>query len=268
MAVYDINRILVPEAPPEYEDHTRDVHYVPAPCQVACPIGTDAPSYIAHIWDENYEGSEHEILCGSVIAAVGRRGLCEELDRAEMMGRGRVRTEWDSMWTSDPKVFAAGDGAFVPLDLELPRFLHQVHELRAPVGPGVELRVRRANVAADDAERDPIVVVAPHRSPDERDRLRWRLLLRRLHGFRLVRSRRRRSLRRCARLAPGGGLLCRGPVSHGFTLPGTISVSKPLPIAEQVLDERAMVWRPTSPATATAPSPSPDSGCGSGDAWG
>ena len=47
MAVYDINRILVPDAPPEYEDHTRDVHYVPAPCQVACPIGTDAPSYIA-----------------------------------------------------------------------------------------------------------------------------------------------------------------------------------------------------------------------------
>ena len=34
----------------EYEDHTRDVHYVPAPCQVACPIGTDAPSCIAHIW--------------------------------------------------------------------------------------------------------------------------------------------------------------------------------------------------------------------------
>ena len=32
MAVYDINRILVPDAPPEYEDHTRDVHYVPAPC--------------------------------------------------------------------------------------------------------------------------------------------------------------------------------------------------------------------------------------------
>ena len=55
MAVYDINRILVPDAPPEYEDHTRDVHYVPAPCQVACPIGTDAPSYIAHIWDEDYE---------------------------------------------------------------------------------------------------------------------------------------------------------------------------------------------------------------------
>ena len=58
------------------------------------------------------EGSEHEILCGSVIAAVGQRGICEELDRAEMKEPNRVRTEWASMRTSDPKVFAAGDGAF------------------------------------------------------------------------------------------------------------------------------------------------------------
>ena len=58
------------------------------------------------------DGSEHEILCGSVIAAVGQRGICEELDRADMMAPDRVRTEWDSMRTSDPMVFAAGDGAF------------------------------------------------------------------------------------------------------------------------------------------------------------
>ena len=51
MGVYDINRILVPEAPPEYQDDTADSHYVPAPCQVACPVGTDAPSYLAYIWD-------------------------------------------------------------------------------------------------------------------------------------------------------------------------------------------------------------------------
>ena len=77
MAVYDINRILVPDAPPEYEDHTRDVHYVPAPCQVACPIGTDAPSYIAHIWDEDYEAAFEAItstnpfssICGRVCDA-------------------------------------------------------------------------------------------------------------------------------------------------------------------------------------------------------
>ena len=58
------------------------------------------------------EGSEHEILCGSVIAAVGQRSICEELHRADMMAPDRVRTEWDSMRTSDPMVFAAGDGAF------------------------------------------------------------------------------------------------------------------------------------------------------------
>ena len=58
------------------------------------------------------EGSEHEILCGSVIAAVGQRGIYEELHRADMMAPDRVRTEWDSMRTSDPMVFAAGDGAF------------------------------------------------------------------------------------------------------------------------------------------------------------
>ena len=46
MSVYDIDRIAVPDAPPDYEDDTRDRHYVPAPCQVACPVGTDAPSYI------------------------------------------------------------------------------------------------------------------------------------------------------------------------------------------------------------------------------
>ena len=39
------------------------------------------------------EESEHEILCGSVIAAVGQRGICEELHRADMMAPDGVRTE-------------------------------------------------------------------------------------------------------------------------------------------------------------------------------
>ena len=76
MAVYDINRILVPEAPPEYEDHTRDVHYVPAPCQVACPIGTDAPSYIAHIWDEDYEGAFEAITATNPFSSICGR-VCD-----------------------------------------------------------------------------------------------------------------------------------------------------------------------------------------------
>ena len=54
-SVYDLNRISLPDVPPDYEDHTADVNYVPAPCQVACPIGTDAPSYIGYIWEGKFE---------------------------------------------------------------------------------------------------------------------------------------------------------------------------------------------------------------------
>ncbi|MFQ5783224.1 MAG: FAD-dependent oxidoreductase [Alphaproteobacteria bacterium] len=43
-------------APEDFADDTADPHFVPAPCQVACPVGTDAPSYIAYIW----EGKFHE----------------------------------------------------------------------------------------------------------------------------------------------------------------------------------------------------------------
>jgi len=49
--VYSIDRVAMPPAPKQFADDTAELHFVPAPCQVACPIGTDAPSYIAHIWD-------------------------------------------------------------------------------------------------------------------------------------------------------------------------------------------------------------------------
>ena len=72
-----INRIAVPDAPPEHEDHhTRDVHYVPAPCQVACPIGTDAPSYIAYIWDEDYEGAFEAITATNPFSSICGR-VCD-----------------------------------------------------------------------------------------------------------------------------------------------------------------------------------------------
>ena len=51
MNVYGIDRIAPSDAPPEFADDVQDLHFVPAPCQVACPIGTDAPSYIAYIWE-------------------------------------------------------------------------------------------------------------------------------------------------------------------------------------------------------------------------
>ena len=60
----------------------------------------------------NVPGTEHDIACGMVIASVGQEGLCEDLKQRGMMLSDRVRTEWEDMRTSDPRVFAAGDGAF------------------------------------------------------------------------------------------------------------------------------------------------------------
>ena len=60
----------------------------------------------------NVPGTEHDIACGMVIAAVGQEGLCDDLDKRGMMEPDRVRTAWEGMRTSDPAVFAAGDGAF------------------------------------------------------------------------------------------------------------------------------------------------------------
>ncbi len=58
------------------------------------------------------EGSEHEIDCGMVIAAVGQQAESDELAGLGLMARDRVRTEWETMRTGDAQVFAAGDGAF------------------------------------------------------------------------------------------------------------------------------------------------------------
>ncbi|MGD2172490.1 MAG: FAD-dependent oxidoreductase [Gammaproteobacteria bacterium] len=60
----------------------------------------------------NVEGSEHDIECGLVIAAVGQKTECGELDELGLMDKDRVRTRYEGMTTEDPKVFAAGDGAF------------------------------------------------------------------------------------------------------------------------------------------------------------
>ena len=57
-------------------------------------------------------GSEHDIECGMIIAAVGQEGKCEHLNDKGMMLKDRVRTEWETMQTDEDKVFACGDGAF------------------------------------------------------------------------------------------------------------------------------------------------------------
>src|SRR4030095_1047336 len=60
------------------------------------------------------EGSEHEYPCGLVILATGQKAESEHLAGLGMMAGEKVHTDWDSMRTADPKVFAAGDGAFGP----------------------------------------------------------------------------------------------------------------------------------------------------------
>ncbi len=86
MGVYDINRILVPEAPPEYRDDTGDTHFVPAPCQVACPVGTDAPSYLAYIWEGKYEEAFEAITATNPFSSICGRvcdAPCEPACRRE-----------------------------------------------------------------------------------------------------------------------------------------------------------------------------------------
>jgi len=58
------------------------------------------------------EGSEHDIDCGMVIAAVGQKAECQELDDVGLMDWDRVKADFDGMVTADPMIFAAGDGGF------------------------------------------------------------------------------------------------------------------------------------------------------------
>jgi len=76
MAVYDLNRIEVPDSPPDYEDHTGQKHFVPAPCQVACPIGTDAPSYLAYIWEGRLEEAFEAITATNPLSSICGR-VCD-----------------------------------------------------------------------------------------------------------------------------------------------------------------------------------------------
>ena len=74
--VYDIERIAMPEAPAEYKDDTADAHFVPAPCQVACPVGTDAPSYLAYIWEQKFPEAFEAITATNPFSSICGR-VCD-----------------------------------------------------------------------------------------------------------------------------------------------------------------------------------------------
>jgi len=86
MSVYGLERISVPVSPPEFSDDTSDPHYVPAPCQVACPIGTDAPSYIGYIWEKQYSEAFEAITATNPFSSICGRvcdAPCEPACRRE-----------------------------------------------------------------------------------------------------------------------------------------------------------------------------------------
>ena len=76
MSVYDLQRIDLPQSPSGFSDDTKDIHYVPAPCQVACPVGTDAPSYIGLIWEGKYPEAFEAITATNPISSICGR-VCD-----------------------------------------------------------------------------------------------------------------------------------------------------------------------------------------------
>jgi len=74
--VYTLDRIVGTEAPAEYHDDVSQPHYVPAPCQVACPVGTDAPSYLAYIWEEKWPEAFEAITATNPFSSICGR-VCD-----------------------------------------------------------------------------------------------------------------------------------------------------------------------------------------------
>ena len=76
--VYGPERMAPRPVPSEFEsaDDVQDVNFVPAPCQVACPIGTDAPSYLAYIWEGKTEEAFEAITATNPFSSVCGR-VCD-----------------------------------------------------------------------------------------------------------------------------------------------------------------------------------------------
>ncbi|GAB4300760.1 MAG: hypothetical protein Kow0058_15930 [Roseovarius sp.] len=74
--VYTLERIAPRPAPPGYADDAGDIHFVPAPCQVACPVGTDVPSYLAHIWERDWERAFEAITATNPLSSICAR-VCD-----------------------------------------------------------------------------------------------------------------------------------------------------------------------------------------------
>ncbi len=103
-------------------------------------------------------GSEYDIDCGMIIAAVGQTSACDELRESGLIKTDRVDTDFDSMRTGDPQVFGAGDGAFGGSTVVMA--MHHGHKAayyikqhlegnEAPLPYHTPYRTRRIDVAQD-----------------------------------------------------------------------------------------------------------------------
>lgn len=79
----------------EIYDEYHDIVYSPSPCQQACPVGTDVPSYVGLIWEEKYEAAFDVISANNPFPTVCGRVCskpCEkECRRGESDGAVGVR---------------------------------------------------------------------------------------------------------------------------------------------------------------------------------
>ncbi len=88
-------RIISITAAPDLMDDQHDQHYVPAPCQTACPVGTDAPSYIGYAWEGKWAEAFEAITATNPFSAICGRvcdAPCERsCRRAESDGPVAIR---------------------------------------------------------------------------------------------------------------------------------------------------------------------------------
>ena len=74
--VYNQVRVAPPPPPAGQADDVGTPNFVPAPCQVACPIGTDAPSYLAYIWEGEVEKAFEAITATNPLSSICGR-VCD-----------------------------------------------------------------------------------------------------------------------------------------------------------------------------------------------
>jgi len=60
----------------EYDEH-HQVQWIPAPCQRACPVGTDVPSYVALIWEGRYEEAVEVISATNPFSSICGRACAK-----------------------------------------------------------------------------------------------------------------------------------------------------------------------------------------------